>query len=322
MDTNLRGDDPDRVGHSLANLIEVLIPLLDLADAESVVEIGSYAGDLTRELLNWAAASGARVVAVDPAPQPELIELQERRPDLELIREPSHVALREIPLPDAVIVDGDHNYYTVREELRLIEDRAGTELPLLLFHDVGWPHGRRDAYHAPERIPPEHRESIARDARLFPGEPGVAEGGLPYSWVADHEGGPRNGVLTAIEDFVSGRDDVRLAIVPAFFGVAVLWHEDAPWASAVAESLEPLDRNPALARLEANRVFHIAREHAQVGQLIALQERNAIQEDVLKLMLGSSAFAWGERLSRLRKGGRPVFSRELVRRALGEIDPP
>ena len=29
-----------------------------------------------------------------------------------------------IPLPDAVIVDGDHNYYTVSEELRLIGERA------------------------------------------------------------------------------------------------------------------------------------------------------------------------------------------------------
>ncbi len=31
---------------------------------------------------------------------------------------------RAIPLPDAVIVDGDHNYFTVREELRLIGERA------------------------------------------------------------------------------------------------------------------------------------------------------------------------------------------------------
>jgi hypothetical protein len=38
-------------------------------------------------------------------------------------------------------------------------------------------------------------------------------------------------------------------------------------------------------------------------------------------MLGSSAFAWAERLSRLRKGGRAAFSRELVRRALGNPEP-
>ena len=46
-----------------------------------------------------------------------------------------------------MIIDGDHNYYTVSEELRLIAERARTApLPLLLFHDVCWPHARRDDY--------------------------------------------------------------------------------------------------------------------------------------------------------------------------------
>jgi hypothetical protein len=320
-DANLRGDDPDRVGHSLANLTEVLIPLLDAAGAKSVVEIGSYAGDLTRELLAWTAGSGARVIAIDLEPRPELIELSERRPDLELIREPSHAAMRHVPPPDAVIIDGDHNYYTVSEELRLVDERTSGRFPLLILHDVCWPLGRRDAYYEPERIPREHRESITRDARLFPGEPGLADAGFPYRWAADHEGGPRNGVLTAIEDFVEPRNGVRLAIVPAFFGIAVLWREDASWASAVAQILKPLDRNPILARLEANRVYHIAKEHAQVAQLIVMEQHTAIKNDALRLMLDSSALAWGERLSGVLRRGRPALSREQVRRAL-ETAPP
>ena len=53
-----------------------------------------------------------------------------------------------------VVIDGDHNYWTVSEELRLLSERApGAELPLLLFHDVCWPHARRDDYFAPELIP-------------------------------------------------------------------------------------------------------------------------------------------------------------------------
>ena len=53
-----------------------------------------------------------------------------------------------------MVIDGDHNYFTVREELRLIGERApGAELPLLLFHDVCWPHGRRDDYFDAEQIP-------------------------------------------------------------------------------------------------------------------------------------------------------------------------
>ncbi|MGH2961404.1 MAG: class I SAM-dependent methyltransferase, partial [Solirubrobacterales bacterium] len=208
-DADLRGDDPDRVGHSLANLTEVVLPLLEAAETRSVVEIGAYAGDLTGRLLAWATDADAEVIAIDPAPRPELVELSERRPELKLIRAESHDTLRELPPPDAVIVDGDHNYYTVAEELRLIDERAGSRLPLVILHDVCWPHGRRDSYHAPDRIPAEHRAPIATDARLFPGDPGIAEGGLPYPSVADHEGGDRNGVLTAIEDFVESRPGVR-----------------------------------------------------------------------------------------------------------------
>jgi hypothetical protein len=275
MDTNLRGDDPGQLGHSLANLTEILIPLLDAVAARSVMEIGSYAGDLTRELCNWAFGAGASVTAIDPAPRNGLIELSEQRPELELLRETSHHALRHVSLPDVVIIDGDHNYYTVREELRLIDERArGADAPLLIFHDVCWPHGRRDAYDDPEQIPLDRRQSMVRNARVFPGEPGIAQGGLPYPWAAAREGGPRNGVLTAIEDFVEDRDGLRLAIVPAFFGLGVLWHEDAPWATAVAKLVEPWDRNPILARLEANRVFHAAKEHAQVAELIGRQLRN------------------------------------------------
>jgi len=317
----LRGDDADRVGHSLGNLIEIVFPLLDAVGARSVVEIGSYAGDLTRLILDWATGAEAHVTAVDPDPRPELIELGERHEELELIRGTSHEALRDIPVPDAVIIDGDHNYYTVREELRLIDQRAREEIPLILLHDVCWPHGRRDVYYAPGRIPPEDRRRPARSARLFPGNHGIAEGGLPYPWAAAHEGGPRNGVLTAVEDFVEGREGLRLAIVPAFFGLGVLWREDAPWSGEVAEILEQWDRNPVLARLEANRVYHLATRYVRRSEILELRERSRVYEGVLRLMLNSRAFAVGERLSRLRKGGRAAFSRELVRRALGDAEP-
>ena len=322
-------------GFSLTSLAEILFPCLEAVAPGLVLEIGAYRGDLTRELLAWAAAGGARVTAVDPEPPPELLELGEQHPELELVLETSHDALRHLPRQDAVIIDGDHNYYTLSEELRLIAEKApGADLPLLMFHDVGWPHARRDTYCAPERIPEEHRQPLARDVALAPWEPGVAIGGIPFKCAAEREGGPRNGVRTALEDFVGERQDLRLAIVPAFFGFGVLWHEDAPWADAVASIVEPWDRNPLLERLEAQRVTHLARRLTDGAALDAAHERLAQraeqlrehdqrlrkQEKLLRAMLGSRAFAVAERLSRLHKRGQPVFSRQQVRRTLGDED--
>jgi hypothetical protein len=310
--------DPARWGASLAQSAELLLPCLDAAGARSVAEIGAFAGDLTRVLLTWAGESGARVTAIDPAPQDDLVALDDATPELDLIRATSLDALQEIPLPDAIVIDGDHNYFTVSQELQVIGGRApGERLPLLLFHDVCWPHGRRDDYYDAEAIPAEARHPVAgAQGGLFPGDPGIRIGGLPYPRSASREGGPRNGVLTAVEDFVSGRERLRLAVVPVFFGFGVVWHLDSPWSDALAGILDPWDRNPVLERLEANRVHHIA-------EAFALRQRVLRQEPLLRRMLESSAFGIAERLSRLRvRAGiapaQSVISRAEVRRALGD----
>lgn len=325
VDVDPYRNDPDRWGTSLAQSAELMLPCLDAAEARSVVEIGAFAGDLTRVLVQWAARSSARVGAIDPSPQPGLVELARQHPELELIRETSLAALPRIPLPDAVVIDGDHNYYTVSEELRLIGERAtGADVPLLLFHDVRWPHGRRDDYFAPDSVPAASRQPLAGSGGgIVPGEPGLVPGGLPYPRSAAREGGPRNGVLTAIEDFVAERDDLRLVVVPVFFGFGVVWPLAAPWSDAVARILDPWDQHPLLERLEANRVHHLARGHRHLVEVWQAQERRARQEAVLRRLLQSSAFSIAERLSRLRRRAgvateQSVVSKDEIRRALSD----
>ena len=337
--------DPAHWGHSLVNLAEPLLGCLDAAGARSVAEVGAYAGDLTRLLLDWAAGAGARVTAIEPAPHPALSDLAVRHPELELVRETSREALAHLPLPDAVLIDSDHNYYTVSEELRLIDERASEAgLPLLIFHDVGWPNGRRDSYWRLERVPEEHRQPTARLPALLPGNPGLAEDGLVTLTSAAHEGGPRNGVLTAIEDFLEGRDDLRMTTVSAFFGLGVVWRADAPWAPKLAEFLRPWGGNPLLERLEANRVLHLATSHGRLVRLeraeTALQEqledkaqlerslaeskaeldrlraRTQHQERVLRGLLDSGGLRVADRISALRHPRRDWSWPDRIGRAL------
>jgi hypothetical protein len=317
--------DPLRWGASMAHHTELLLRLFDAVGARSVVEVGAFAGDLTRVLVQWADQTGATVKAIDPAPQPALVSLADQHAELQLIRQTSLDSLGEIELPDVVIIDGDHNYYTVSEELRLIAARAsGAELPLLLFHDVSWPHARRDDYFDVQQIPAEFRQPLVGEhAGIVPDDPGTRPDGLPYHKSAAREGGPRNGVLTAVEDFVAGDDSLRLAVVPAFFGFGVVWHVAAPTSAAVAAILEPLDRDGLIAGLESNRVTHLAGEHELRHEIWQLQQRIARQEQVLRRLLDSSAFAVAERLSAIRvKAGvasdQSVVSREQIRGALSD----
>lgn len=316
--------DPGGWATSLLHNAEFVLGCLDAVEARSVVEVGAFMGELTRLLLRWADVADASVIAIDIAPHPDLEALVPAHDNLRLIRSASHAALAELPPADAVILDGDHNYYTVSEELRIISERAAQQqrrLPLLLVHDVGWPHGRRDDYYVPERIPAEHRQPLAEEG-LFPGERGTRHGGIPCDNPAAREGGPRNGVLTAVEDFVSGREGLRVAIVPAFYGLGIVWDTAEPYDAALAPLLSAWDRNPLVQRMEDNRMLHLANTHvlmilAQEAQRRVTEHDRQLrrQRELLARMLDSRVFRAAELALRLRHSD-PVFSRRQIQRAI------
>ena len=299
------GGAPTHWDFTLLPFAAVIRRLLDAVAPAAVAEVGADRGDFTRELLDWAADAGAEVIAIDPEPAPELLRLAESRPELNLVRKRSLEALGELAPAQAVILDGDHNYYTLSRELELIA--GGPGLPLLMVHDLGWPHARRDTYYSPEQVPEQHRQPLAHDVLVAPGVAGVAAAGIRFEWAAEREGGERNGVLTAVEDFVAQRQGLRLAVLPAFFGLGVLWPQDAAWADRVAEVIEPWDSSPLLARLEQVRL-------TQIVDLV----RSNRQQELLRGMLHSRAFALAERISRLRGRRGSPLSRERVRRALDD----
>ena len=317
-------NDPQRWGVSLAQSAEIMLPCLDAAGARSVVEVGAFAGDLTRVLVDWAAGAGARVGAVDPAPQDGLVALAGDHPELELIRETSLEALPRIPLPDAVVIDGDHNFHTVREELRILGERApGAELPLLLFHDVRWPHGRRDDYFDADAIPAERPPSAGgRRRRPVPRRPGAAPRRAPVPALGGARGrraqrrAHRRRGRSRPSAATSASRSCRRSSASACCGRSARGYADA-----LAALLDPLDGHPVLERLEANRVHHLAQGHVTLSELWAERERRARQEALLRRLLESSAFQVAERLSMLRhRAGvatdASVISREEIRRVL------
>ncbi len=301
-------------GYSLENVSEMITPCLDAAGVSSLLEIGSFRGELTERLLEWAEGPGCSVSTVEPLPPQDLLDLAGRRPELTLIEDTGVGALEALEsLPDAIVIDGDHNHYTLTGELEMIASKAGGDpLPLIFFHDVGWPHERRDTYYEPDRVPEDRRQPLAKDCTLEPGNPGLSDGGLPYEWAAAHEGGPGNGVLTAIEDFKATRDGLQLAVVPIFFGFGVLWETEADWAAEVESILSPYDRHPVLERAEANRVAHLVGGHKDAKEIRELKQQLAETDELLARMLQSSALGLAEKLSRVKQRGNPIFTRQEI----------
>ena len=311
--------NPDEAGYSLGNFFEIWAACFDAAGVRSVIEVGAERGRLTQELLRWAAPGRARVTAIEPAPISDLLELVAEHPELEVVEETSLEALERLPIADAIVLDGDHNYYTLSNELRLIAERASEgRVPLLMFHDVCWPLARRDQYAAPDRIPAEHRHAYGEDIRLVPGNEGTVERGLPFEWGALEEGGPANGVMSAIEDLMAEHGGLRLAVIPIFFGCGLLWSEDAPWSDDVAEITGPWDRNPILERVESARVTQLVQRHSREQEIDDRFAYTLRLEEAVRRILASRAFGPLESLSRLRRGGTPAFSRRELADLLAE----
>ena len=256
--------------HSLLEHRDLIFGCLDAAGARRIVEIGSETGGFTKALVDWASEHGATVATVEPRPTAEIARLAESNEHFELVEGRSPDALAEAGAADVYVIDGDHNYWTVSRELEI----AFAETPTLaVLHDVGWPCARRDQYYAPDALPADAVHPHSFDKGRAPDEPGLVDGGFRGAGefaVADREGGPANGVLTAVEDFVSGRADLCYRHVPTIFGVGFVYPKEAPYARRIGTRLAPWHDNPFLARLERNRI----RLYAQV---LHLQDRVAAQ---------------------------------------------
>ncbi|HWI73260.1 MAG TPA: class I SAM-dependent methyltransferase [Baekduia sp.] len=245
--------------HSMANFDPVIERALDIAGARRLVEVGAEGAIFSAFLAGYAQRNAGDVRCVDPAPSEALRDLARREDGVTLLEEYSPAALDQLQDADAYVLDGDHNWHTVIGELRALRDRiTDPERPaLVLLHDVQWPCARRDMYYDPSRIPEDERQPYSYESGIAPGNDGLDPHGFRGAGVfavAEREGGPRNGVLTAVEDFLEETPGLVHRIVPVVFGAGFLYSAAAPWAAALDAYLAPYDRSPLLERMEANRL--------------------------------------------------------------------
>ncbi|HXE45866.1 MAG TPA: class I SAM-dependent methyltransferase [Conexibacter sp.] len=190
---------------------------------KTIVEVGAEEGVHTRRLLAYALSHRAHLHVIDPVPRFDPVAVRDAYGKFSTVYEQlSHDVLPSIKDPDVVLLDGDHNWYSIFEELRIL-DRTCRNWPLTFAHDVEWPYGRRDMYYAPDRIPAERRQPYAY-LGILPGKSRLSPKGANKALAnAKHEGGPRNGVLTGIEDFLKEtRRDLALFLASGNNGLAIV----------------------------------------------------------------------------------------------------
>ncbi len=247
--------------YSMVNFAPLVEPILEVMNPRHVAEVGSERGNNTLFLYRWVKAHNARLTLVDTHPNvdPEMAS----DPAVSVYKGMSVDFLKTNQDLDLVYLDGDHNYETVTLELQGLErQQQATGKPLVvLLHDVAWPCDRRDMYYDPDTV---------SDKRPFTHEGGVepfhtnltpmGPGGSGRFAIASTSGGPANGVLTAVEDFLASRKDSgwRFHLTPVVHGLGILW-----WDPALTDAQRAVFRDvtshltrmtPFLAALELNRL--------------------------------------------------------------------
>lgn len=241
-------------------------PLLEATDPRIVLEIGADKGEATRCLLAFCRDRNSVLHSVDPAPGFDVETLRKDYGDDTFVfhQTLSLNVIDRIECPEAVLIDGDHNWYTVYNELKVLEKsclRAEKPFPLVLMHDVEWPYARRDLYYDPETIPDAFRKPYLKQG-LHPDSPDLLpEGGInAYLCNAIHENRYQSGVLTAVEDFLAETaEPIRFYTVSGLHGLGILTPEslleEKPAIGDVLANLtlsEPVDK--LVKTLESERI--------------------------------------------------------------------
>ncbi len=235
--------------HSMSVFREIFEVVFARREIRTVVEIGVESGQVSGI---YAELGASAVYCVDPAPTDRVRATVEANDALHLVTEPSPEVLPRLPVADLYVLDGDHNYAVVERELAWILEHAPDAV--VAMHDVLWPWGRRDLYYEPSGLAERDRHPVSEDGPTVWHDDLTPAGfvGLGAFTVAKQAGGERNGVLTAVEDVLARHPAWRFELVPAVFGMGVLYRPDG--GDALQEALRPYTSSKLLAAMENNRI--------------------------------------------------------------------
>jgi len=250
----------------------VIEHLLQVFRPTHICEIGSERGLTSKHLIQYCFSTGTRLSIVDPAPQPWL---PANHSDIGVFPETSLEFLKRGLPVDFYLIDGDHNFYTVKAELEALaaNRQAGSKMCVVL-HDVSWPAGEREMYYFPQTIPEPRPYVFGKSVHLENHE--LVDAGFPsgqvFAWGTEY-GAAEVGVLPAVKAFLADHPTGwRFVKTPILYGYGFLWHEDgldAEQSEEIAQILAPLEAlQPLLAITEANRLRLLQGldEHRQLAE--------------------------------------------------------
>ncbi len=302
-----------------------IAPALHAVNARRVAVIG--ASTIIDALIDYCRTAGGRLDLIGTDRYP--VCGNRDREGVRIHPDPGLNVLWRLDDLDAVILDGDPNWYSVFHTLTLIDKTAtgaGRAFPLVFLSGIGWPYGRRDGYVEPELIPEGFRQPWQR-LGLMPGAPELApEVGLYADRChASVEGGVLNGVLTAAEDFLAQSAQSSLAMLtwPGSGGMGLLYpvhrEQERDFGRLIAELRLSSTQRHWIETLDAAhwqavwQTLRLRREVDERESLLAAAHAQIANGEAQRASLTEQLRAAGQRLNDLAV---QVHQGEMARAAL------
>lgn len=138
---------------------DTILPIIKKIKPTHIVEVGSDTGINTKNILEYCANNNSKLSAIDPNPNFDVVKFKEEYGDkFEFFDDLSLNILPFLKKFEVILLDGDHNWYTIYNELKTIENiyKKNGIYPIIFLHDTSWPYARRDLYYNPDTIPEEY----------------------------------------------------------------------------------------------------------------------------------------------------------------------
>lgn len=273
--------------HSLTHHYELIESIITFVKPQNVLEIGSEAGGSSMQLAELSQKLDYQLTTIDPQPDKKIVALAAKHKNYRVIAGKSLDHIHKLSFfPEVAIIDGDHNYYTVFHELSQLLEKHRDEAFAIILHDVGFPSGRRDMYYHPADIPKGFLHAHSFHNGALPGEKRLVKNagfsGAGKVAFAREEGGPKNGVLTAVEDMLTAHPHLKYQQVEAVFGLGVIYSGPRSFREAIETRIAPYQKQ-ILANLERNRIASYLRLVELEKANTQLHQENIEREKELQL---------------------------------------
>ena len=195
-------------------------------------------------------------------------------------------ALQQLGNYDAIFIDDDSNWYTVINELNIIK-KTNEEFPLIFICNNNFPNKRRDSYSNPDIIPVNFRQKYTEELPIYHDDEKIIISDGFFHACEDNT--HRNGVLTAIEDFLNENSHVGMIEISFIREICILYNKsqlNQKRISIINQYIQDkkIDNNPLTETLIENQLLisYIYKYKLYNNDLIELETEISKNDRIIK----------------------------------------